>query len=179
MGWKWEREQDEKAEKRGRDPGRRLARAGPGCVKCLLHGDAVDNSRAEGWSMLTCVAGGRWQAPRSHRHAAEARFARTGHRPRPAFGPAGPLSIPIDAAVESTLGPVYACQGGENPGFWRRQGGVHLPTWAPGGQNGRGMVGMVGMAALAGGSSGCARPGSLLAASWAEAVDGRWVGDGG
>jgi len=121
--------------------------AGPGCVKCPLHGEAVDNSRAEGWSMLTRLRRGAagTQAPRSHRHAAEARFAGTGQGAQACVGPdtppAGPLSIPIDAAVESTLGPVCAAPRGENPGFWRRQGGQnphcpHGPRRAQEGQEG-------------------------------------------
>ncbi len=100
-----------------------------------------------------------------------------GIEPRPALVPtlpaAGPLSIPIDAAVESTLGPVCAAPRGENPGFWRRQGGrTHTAHMDPGGGPRRETREMrASRARMAGHGQHSAvavqhaRPGSLLAAS--------------
>ena len=96
---------DGKEKGKWRDPNRRLHASGPAFVKCDSHGGAVDNSRAEGWSMLTSRRGSlcTLQAPRSRRLL-----------PRPAMlgqgigttllGPTGAPSFPIDLSSSPPLG---------------------------------------------------------------------------
>ena len=82
-------------------------------VKCDSHGGAVDNSRADGWSMLTARRGSSHslQAPRSRRLL-----------PRPALlgqgtgttllGPTGTPSFPIDLSSSPHLGAKPGVLGG-------------------------------------------------------------------